>query len=73
LDTLLAVVTVLPLDLASARRAAEMSSSLLRTGKGIGPTDTLIAGIALANRATLVIHNTKEFRRVRGLDLADWY
>jgi tRNA(fMet)-specific endonuclease VapC len=35
--------------------------------------DTLIAGVALANGATLVTHNTKEFRRVRGLDLADWY
>lgn len=73
LESLLAVVTVLPLDLASAKRAAEVASSLLRTGKGIGPMDTLIAGVALANGATLVTHNTKEFRRVRGLDLADWY
>lgn len=36
-------------------------------------TDTLIAGTALAHGATLVTHNTKEFRRVPHLALADWY
>jgi len=39
----------------------------------IGPMDTLIAGIALRHGATLVTHNTAEFRRVRGLNLEDWY
>jgi tRNA(fMet)-specific endonuclease VapC len=64
---------VLPLDLAASRKAAEVSGVLLRAGKVIGTMDTLIAGIALANNATLVTHNTKEFRRVRGLHLADWF
>lgn len=73
LDRLLSVITVLPFDPKAARRAADVASSLLRTGKMIGPMDNLIAGTALAHGAILVTHNTKEFRRVRGLDLADWY
>lgn len=42
-------------------------------GKPIGPMDTLIAGTALASRCVLVTHNTGEFSRVKGLNLADWY
>jgi len=33
----------------------------------------VIAATALAHRGTLVTHNTREFRRVRGLSLEDWY
>jgi tRNA(fMet)-specific endonuclease VapC len=73
LDALLEVVHVLPLDASSAKRAAEVSTSLAAAGALIGPMDTLIAGIALANAATLVTHNTGEFRRVRGLALEDWF
>lgn len=32
-----------------------------------------VAATALAHRATLVTHNTREFGRVRGLGLEDWY
>lgn len=73
LDALLGAVTVLPLDASAARLAAEIESALRRTGLPIGPMDTLIAGVALANGAVLVTHNTREFRRVCGLRLADWY
>ncbi|TAD92364.1 MAG: VapC toxin family PIN domain ribonuclease, partial [Oscillatoriales cyanobacterium] len=37
------------------------------------PMDVLIAGTALALQATLVTHNVKEFARVSGLAIADWY
>jgi tRNA(fMet)-specific endonuclease VapC len=73
LDALLAAVVILPFDTAAAKQAAEVSSSLRKTGTVIGPMDTLIAGIALAHGATLVTHNAGEFRRVRGLKLEDWY
>jgi tRNA(fMet)-specific endonuclease VapC len=73
LDELLATVIVLPFDAAAAKRAAGVSTLLRRAGTAIGPMDNLIAATALAYGATLVTHNTKEFRRVRGLDLADWY
>lgn len=72
LDALLAAVAILPFDSAAAKRAAEVSSALRKKGIAIGPMDNLIAGTALAHGATLVTHNTAEFRRVPGLSLADW-
>ena len=73
LDALLTAVAVLPFDSIAAKRAAAVNTILCGIGSTIGLLDNLIAGTALANGATLVTHNTKEFRRVRGLDLADWY
>ena len=73
LDALVSVVTVLAFDAKAARRSAEVASTLFRSGKIIGSMDLLIAGTALANDAILVTHNTKEFRRVKGLQLTDWY
>jgi tRNA(fMet)-specific endonuclease VapC len=72
-ETLLSVVNILPFDSTAARRAASVAASLLKAGKAIGPMDNLIAGTALAHDATLVTHNTKEFHRVRGLHLVDWF
>jgi tRNA(fMet)-specific endonuclease VapC len=73
LDALLAVVTVLPFDSEAAKRAANVSGLLAKAGSSIGPMDTLIAGTALTHAATLVTRNVREFRRVAGLRLADWY
>jgi|SRR5579863_1646639 len=73
LDELLGILRVLPLDEAAAKAAAQAGAVLRAAGKPIGPMDTLIAGTALACRATLVTRNTGEFRRVRGLSVVDWY
>lgn len=73
LDALLGAVAVLPFEQAAARSAAHIESSLRSTGTPIGPRDVLIAGTALAHGATLVTHNVREFRRVRGLSVTDWY
>ena len=72
-DELLDAVTVLPLDRAAAVAAAGVRATLEKAGRPIGPLDTLIAGITLAHRATLVTHNTREFKRVSKLALIDWY
>ena len=56
-----------------AKVAATIRADLEGKGLSIGPYDTLIAGIALSNNATLVTHNIKEFRRVEGLNIEDWY
>ncbi|MCC6615211.1 MAG: type II toxin-antitoxin system VapC family toxin [Anaerolineae bacterium] len=41
-------------------------------GTPIGANDLLIAAIALANKLTLVTHNTREFERINDLKLEDW-
>ena len=73
LDELVRVVSVLPFDTAAAKRAAEVSLALRKTGTAIGPMDGLIAGTVLVHNATLVTRNSRDFRRVRGLDVVDWY
>ena len=73
LDELLATITILPFDSTAAKRAAGVTTALRKSGIAIGPMDNLIAATALVHGATLVTHNTKEFHRVHGLDLADWY
>jgi tRNA(fMet)-specific endonuclease VapC len=40
--------------------------------KKIGRADLLIAAISLANRATLVSRNLKDFRQVPGLRVENW-
>jgi len=72
-DTFLASVSVFPFDRTAARAAAALRVDLERRGLPIGPLDNLIAGIALAHRATLVTRNTREFSRLPGLALMDWY
>ena len=49
----MAVVSVLPLYRAAARATARVRADLERRGLPIGSLDNLIAGIALAHRATL--------------------
>ena len=56
-----------------AEVAAMIRANLESKGTPIGPYDTLIAGTALSINATLITHNTKEFKRVNGLNIEDWY
>ena len=51
---------------------AEHAARLRAAGTPIGANDLWIAAHALALGATLVTHNVKEFRRIRGLSLDDW-
>jgi tRNA(fMet)-specific endonuclease VapC len=69
----LALMPVLPFDMAAGAEAAKLRAMLERDGIGIGAADTLIAGHALALGAVLVTNNTREFDRVAGLaGLEDW-
>ena len=56
-----------------AKASAQIRHDLERTGTPIGPYDLLIAGTVLSHGAILVTHNTREFGRVRGLILEDWF
>jgi tRNA(fMet)-specific endonuclease VapC len=73
LRDLIAVVKVLPFGDAEARKAAVIRVDLGQRGLLIGPYDLLIAATALAHKSVLVTHNTREFNRIRGLSLEDWY
>ena len=61
-----------PFDDRAAEVYGRIPADLERQGHPIGPNDTMIAAIALANGLTLVTHDTAEFSRVPGLLIEDW-
>ena len=63
---------VIPLTLRAAKTAAVIQADLRKKGAEIGHTDTLIAGIAIANGLQLITNNTAHFKRIKGLDIANW-
>jgi tRNA(fMet)-specific endonuclease VapC len=73
LQQLLSRVNLVPFDRDSAVAAATIRAQLEQQGTPIGPIDVLIAGTVASLQATLVTHNVKEFSRVSGLAIADWY
>jgi len=73
LSTLLQQIKINNFTLKEATEAAQIRADLEKKGTPIGPIDTLIAAHARANNKILVTHNTKEFQRVEGLILEDWY
>ncbi len=72
LEALFARFTSLPFDDAAARKYGEVRFLLSRQGKLIGPNDLLIASIAVVHKATVITHNTREFKRVDDLKVEDW-
>lgn len=73
LDDLVETVRILAFGAGEARTAARIRAELEKSGSGIGPMDTLIAATALHHGATLVTHNPREFMRVEGLKVVDWF
>lgn len=73
LEELTAAVQTLPFGVAEAKASAAIRSSLEKAGTRIGAYDVLIAGTAKTQHATLVTRNTREFKRVKGLVLENWY
>jgi len=73
LVTLLEQVNVIPFEEREAKASALIRADLEKKGTPIGPLDILIAGSAKAHNLTLVTHNTREFMRVEGLTLQDWF
>ena len=73
LKRLIGAVSILPFDDRAGERAAKLRYELERSGMAIGPIDLLIAGTVLAHGAKLITHNTREFARVPGLQLDDWF
>ena len=72
LERFFAPLASLPFDDACADRYGVVRAELEAAGTPIGPNDLMIAATALANGATLVTNNAREFSRVAGLHLEDW-
>lgn len=73
LEALARQVEVLyPTGPAICQHYAQQATRLKDAGTPIGANDLWIACHALAEGATLVTHNTREFQRVQGLSLEDW-
>jgi tRNA(fMet)-specific endonuclease VapC len=73
LARLLGIISILPFDDRAASLAAKLRYDLGQSGVAIGPIDTLIAGTVLAHGAKLISHNTREFARIPGLQIEDWF
>jgi predicted nucleic acid-binding protein len=63
---------VLDFDGAAATQAATLAAGRQRTGLPVDIRDTLIAGIALARRATLATRNVKHFRDLKVPVINPW-
>ncbi|MGB4116631.1 MAG: type II toxin-antitoxin system VapC family toxin [Polaromonas sp.] len=64
---------VLDFDLAASQQAGVIRALLDTRGTPIGPYDIQMAGIALSKNLTIVTRNTREFVRVPGLQVENWY
>lgn len=73
IDLAIKAYGILAMDHASAKAAASVKHTLELAGTPIGPCDQLIAGMALANDMTLITRNTREFERVPGLRVENWF
>ncbi len=73
LDNLIRQVPVsYPADAGICRHYAEQFTRLRAAGTPIGANDLWIACHALAEGATVVTHNTREFERIVGLAVENW-
>jgi tRNA(fMet)-specific endonuclease VapC len=63
---------VAPLTISTVKLSAKIQADLRKKGTEIGHTDTLIAGIAIASGLQLITNNTNHFKRVKGLEIANW-
>ena len=72
-EHMLQAVAILTFDAEAAEHGADIRRHLDEAGTSIGPHDVLIAATARRYGSTLVTRNTREFARVPGLLLEDWY
>ena len=71
-ERLLGWLRIAPFTLVAAHHYAVIREYLTQRGMIIGPNDLLIAATALAENATLVTNNVREFSRVPGLSVENW-
>ena len=73
LHELVKMVKVIPFDDFAAYEYGRICAHLQRAGTPIGTMDMLIAAHAKVNSFTVVTNNVREFSRVPGLEVENWY
>ena len=73
LEAVLRDLEQIPFDYEAALAAARIRVELETRGVAIGPLDLLIAGTALSRGCVLVTNNVREFSRVPGLRVVNWW
>ncbi|MDR3213212.1 MAG: type II toxin-antitoxin system VapC family toxin [Azoarcus sp.] len=71
-EGILETIPVLPLDIPADTKYGGIRTELEAAGQPIGMNDLLIAAHAHALDLTLVTDNTREFSRIRGLNVENW-
>lgn len=71
-DNLLARIPVFPFETPADRLYAVLRAKLEGAGQPIGAVDYLIAAHAQALGCIMVTHNTREFSKIRDLEVEDW-
>ena len=66
-------LSVLPFDDEAAAHTADIRADLERRSMTIGPYDLMIAGHARSRGLVVVTGNLREFSRVDGLRVEDWF
>lgn len=72
LNQFVALVRIIPFDLACARMLGTIKSNLRKIGKPAGEVDAMIAAVAMVHKAELVTGNTRHFMNIEGLKLVSW-
>lgn len=72
LDAFFLSIATLPFGEADAQAAAAIRAALKIKSQPIGAYDALIAGTGVARGLVLVTSNVGEFKRVGGLQVANW-
>jgi toxin FitB len=63
---------ILPFDRAAAEEAAKLMADRRRIGRPVDSRDTMIAGIAIAQHATLATRNARHFDDLSGRVVDPW-
>ena len=69
----LSIVEILNFDSNAATEYGKIRADLKKKGTPIGNMDMLISAHAKSENLIVVTHNTREFERVEGIQLEDWY
>ncbi|PIN79760.1 PIN domain nuclease [Candidatus Woesearchaeota archaeon CG10_big_fil_rev_8_21_14_0_10_34_8] len=70
---MLSRMIILPLNRKATMKAGEIAGTLLKEGKRIEETDSLIAGIALSNGInTILTQNKSHYERISELDVISY-